>query len=118
MEIAISSEVPPQSANSVPGLVISNVDWNPSLTFAFAKAHSKAVFKAYTGMDLVFLALFAPPALADAAPLDEVQAWVTSVVPPGSDAYIQRGMSSAKLQLQLKSRIVEQADAAMRFQRS
>jgi hypothetical protein len=47
-----------------------------------------------------------------------VQAWVTSVVPPGSDAYIQRGMSSAKLRLQLKSRIVEQADAAMRFQRT
>jgi aminopeptidase N len=117
MEIAISSEIPPQAANSVPGLVVANIDWNPTLTFDFVKAHSKEVFRSFTGMDLVFLALFAPPALADAAPLDQVQTWVTSVVPPGSDAYIQRGMASAKLHLQLKSRIVEQADAAMRFQR-
>ena len=118
MEIAISNELPPQAASSVPGMVFSNVDWNPSLAFAFGKAHGKQVFKAFTGMDMVFLALFVPPAFADAAPLDDVQTWITSLVPPGSDAYIQRGMSSAKLRLQLKSRIVEQADSAMSFSRS
>jgi aminopeptidase N len=116
MEIAISSEIPPQAANAVPGLVFSNVDWNPSLAFAFGKAHGKQVFKAFTGMDMVFLALFVPPTFADAAPLDQVQAWVTGLVPAGSEAYIARGMSSAKLQLELKSRIVEQTDAAMRAQ--
>ena len=118
MEIAISSEIPPQAANAIPQLVGSNVDWNPALTYAFMKAHAKDVFKVFTGMDLVFVALFVPPSFAAAAPLDDVQPWVTSLVPPGSDAYIQRGMASAKLRLQLETRIVEQADAALRAQRT
>jgi len=62
---------------------------------------------------MVFIALYGPPAFAGAAPLDQVQAWVTTLVPPGSDAYIQRGMASARLTEQLKARIVEQADAAI-----
>ncbi len=113
MQIAISSEIPPQAGNSVPGLVFRNSDWNPTLAFEFGKAHGKQIFASMAGMNMVFIALFAPQQLVDAAPLDQVRAWVTSLVPPGSDAYIERGMSAAKLALQIKARIVEQADAAL-----
>jgi aminopeptidase N len=113
MEIALSPEIPPQAANAVPFLIFSNIDWNPALSFAFLKEHGKQVFAAWGGMNMVAIAIFVPPAFADAAPLDQVQAWITSLVPPGSDAYIQRGMASARLQQQLKARIVQQADAAL-----
>jgi len=113
MEIGISSEIPPQAASSRPGFVFGTIDWNPALAFEFGKAHGKKIFEAMDGMNMVFIALYAPPAFADAAPLDQVQAWVTTLVPPGSDAFIQRGMASAKLAQQLRARIVQQADAAM-----
>jgi aminopeptidase N len=114
LAIPLSSEIPPQVQEGQRlGLISAVTDWNPLLAYTFFKAHDKEIFSKLDVQSQVGIAQFLPVIFWNAAPLDELQTWVTGLAPQGSAPYIARGMERARFQAELKQRLVHDADAAV-----
>ena len=87
-------------------------DYNPTLSWQFFTGHSDQLMASMSEFERILaLAQFVPQIYWNAAPLDQIEAWVRAHVPPTTAQYIARGMQSAHFQADLKQRLVPEADA-------
>jgi aminopeptidase N len=112
LQLAMSPAIPPQAAAMRLRFVAMTSDYNPTLSWQFFTGHSDQLMASMSEFERILaLAQFVPQIYWNAAPLDQIEAWVRAHVPPTTAQYIARGMQSAHFQADLKQRLVPEADA-------
>ncbi len=118
LAIALSPEIPPQSAHSRFELVKDAADANPQLAWAFFTAHSGALLSTATDLERVLvIARYVPEIYWDAAPLDQIEGWVKAHSGPDAASYAARGLERAQSEVAEKQKLVPAADAYVAAQR-
>ena len=118
LDIALSPEIPPQSAGSRFQLVSVVSDANPQLAWAFFTAHSDALLSASTDVGRVItIAQYVPTLYWDAAPFDQIESWVKGHTPASATQYVTRGLERARSQAAEKQQLVPAADGYVVEQR-
>jgi aminopeptidase N len=108
LDIAMSSEVPPQQDSSRFGLVATASDWNPKLAWAFLQAHSDALTKRFSLFEkMLSLSNGVPAIFWDAATPDQLEAWLKANLPPRAGEYITKGVARAKTDGAIRERLRE-----------
>jgi len=108
LDIAVSTEVPPQQEGSRFGYVATATDWNPKLAWSFFQAHSGALTKRFSLFEKMLSLSNAVPAIFwDAATPDQLEAWLKANLPPRAAEYITKGMIRAKTNGAIRDRLRE-----------
>ncbi len=111
LQIAMSSEIPPQAAGMRGRLVMATAAWNPTVTWAFYKAHSAELMSTYSEFERALAFTQVPAMFWRATSLDELHAYVAAHTPPTAGVWVERGMERARFALALKGRLVPAADS-------
>ena len=109
--IVLSDEIPKQADGVRFGLVASLADQHPALAWSTFRAHSERLLAPQQPFGPMILAQYSPEIFWQAAPLDEMEAWLKGQVPADMAPNLARGMESARLQLAQKARLAQAADA-------
>jgi hypothetical protein len=117
-QIALSAEIPPQSAYTRMGLVIALADRHPGLSWSTFRANADVLLAPNPKYAPLITAEYVPEYFWDAAPPQEVEAWVRTRVPAEMSANIQRGVETARVRQLQKARVVPAADAYVSASRS
>jgi aminopeptidase N len=112
LQIAISSEVPPQQRNAAYGYVAVVSEWNPKLAWAFFQAHNAELTGRMSAFEKTLgLGNGVPEIFWDAAPPDELAAWLTANLPAGAAPYIAKGIAQARTDGAIRTRLRDEARA-------
>jgi aminopeptidase N len=108
LDIAMSSEVPPQQESARFGYVAMASDWNSKLAWSFFQAHSDALTKRFSLFEKMLSLSNAVPALFwDASTPDQLDAWLKKNLPAQANDYIAKGMARAKTDGAIRERLRE-----------
>jgi len=108
LDIAMSSEIPPQQESSRFGYVATASDWNPKLAWSFFQVHSDTLTKRFSLFEKMLSLSNAVPAIFwDAATPDQLEAWLKTNLPPRANEYIVKGMTRAKTDGEIRERLRE-----------
>jgi len=112
VQIALSGDLPPQ-ANTLPRrMIFSLAREHPRLSWDAYTAHLDELMKAVSSDDRAIRVAEQTPALYwDAVPLDQLEVWVRTKIPPGAADNLARGMESARYESAQKQMLVKSADA-------
>jgi hypothetical protein len=89
-------------------MVATASDWNPKLAWPFFQAHSAELTKRFSLFEKMLSLSNAVPAIFwDAAPPDQLEAWLKANLPPAAGEYIAKGMSRAKTDGAIRERVRE-----------
>ena len=111
LDIALSNEIPPQADGIRLQLIYDAAEQNPALTWAAFRDHVDQVMAAHPQYRPLLLAQNTPEYLWDAAPLDDLEAWLKVRIPPEMASNLSRGMQAARFKLRKKTEIASAADA-------
>jgi aminopeptidase N len=111
LDIALSNEIPPQADGIRLQLIYEAAEQNPALTWAAFRDHVDQVMAAHPQYHPLLLAQNTPEYLWDAAPLDDLEAWLKVRIPPEMASNLSRGMQAARFKLRKKTEIASAADA-------
>ena len=111
LQLALSAEVPAQAESQRLSLVYAVADDHPALSYRFLKANVRRLFAANSVEDSVSVAQDVPEIYWDAAPVDEVVAWMKAHAPAEAAPELARGAERAKFHLVTRERLDAQADA-------
>jgi aminopeptidase N len=111
-EIALSDEVPPQDAANRVQFIFELADFHPAMAWALFKAHADEILKPFGPLEgPVALAQYTPDGFWNAAPLDEIEAWIKSKIQPPYYPLLQRGMERARFHVAQQKLLDTAADA-------
>jgi len=112
VQIALSDEIPAQATSLRLMLIraLTSGD-HTSLGWKTFTEHSEALLKPYSNFAPLIIAQYAPQWFWNAAPLDQLEAWIEAHVPAEMAPVIARGMEVARFQLALKNVLVSAADS-------
>jgi aminopeptidase N len=106
LAIAISPEIPPQLESRRARLIARVADWNPALAWSFYQAHADVLTQRFSMFEKILnLATGLPRTYSDAAPLEQIDAWLEGYLPPAAAPYIARGIDRAHTAVAIKSRL-------------
>jgi hypothetical protein len=106
LDIAVSTEIPPQQDSSRLGYVAAAAGWNPKLAWSFFQAHSDALTKRFSLFEkMLSLSNSVPAIFWDAATPDQLEAWLKANLPPRAGEYITKGMTRAKTDGAIRERL-------------
>ena len=110
LQIALSSEVPAQQEAARFGYVAIAADWNPKLAWSVFQAHGDAVTRGFTpSARALTLATAVPGIFHDAAPPEQIEAWLKANLPPQASTAIAAGIARARADAATRSRLREGA---------
>jgi aminopeptidase N len=112
--IALSPEIPPQSANRRINLVFALADRHPVLAWTTFRENADALLATNPKYAPLITAEAVPETFWDAGGLDQLEAWVRSRVPAEMSVNVARGMEAARVRLAQKTQLVPAADAYVR----
>ena len=106
LDIAVSTEVPPQQEGSRFGYVATASDWNPKLAWSFFQTHSDALTKRFSLFEkMLSLSNAVPELFWDAATPDQLEGWLKANLPPRAGEYITKGVARAKTDGAIRERL-------------
>ncbi len=108
--IALSPEIPPQTAAARLRLVYALNDDNPQLAWSTFTGNIESLMIPQGRYAPLIIAQFSPDVFWNSAPLDQIEAWVKAHVPAEMADNIARGMESARFKIAEKSALVQDAD--------
>jgi aminopeptidase N len=95
-QVAISAEIPPQAAAARLQLVGALAEENPRLAWTTFTQNLDLLMAPQGRYAPLIIAQYSPEFFWDAAPLPEIEAWVTAHVPAQMADSVARGMESAR----------------------
>jgi aminopeptidase N len=110
-QIALSPELPPQSASIRLRLVFGLADENGPLSWSTFSDHVDTLMSPFPSSASLRLAQYVPSYYWDSVPLDQLEAWVRAHVPSEMSANVERGMETARFRLSEKEALVPAADS-------
>ena len=106
LEFALSKAIPPQDEGRRAGLVYAVAGWHPQLAWTFFQAHSAELTKRSSLFEkMLGLSHTIPAVFADAAPPDQLEAWLKSNLPAGAAPYIARAMQRSRTDTSIRARL-------------
>jgi hypothetical protein len=114
LALAISPEIPDQAQSERLALIYAVAQGHPALSYRFLQANAARLFAANSVEDSVFIAQEIPEIYWDAAPVDQIVAWVKAHTPPEASPELARGAERARFHLVSRGRLDAQADALAR----
>ncbi|HEX3463600.1 MAG TPA: M1 family metallopeptidase [Candidatus Elarobacter sp.] len=115
LAIVMSPEIPPQAAGIRARLVSAMEPNAPQTVWQFYKLHADELNASRSEFEAALAIANVPNAFWDAAPLTELQAFVTAHERPAPPApFVARAIESARFSLALRDRLVPAADAYVR----
>ncbi|MFN2459762.1 MAG: M1 family metallopeptidase, partial [Candidatus Velthaea sp.] len=108
--IALGPEIPQQAAALRVRLIAGLGNYQPQLSWNTFKAHADTLLAPLGTFAPIFLAEFIPAGAWNAAPLDEIEAFVKSKIPAEMAPNLARGMESARFSLKQKTLLDAAAD--------
>ena len=112
LDIAVSSEIPPQDGRLRFELVAGVSDYNPQLSWQFLTSHTGQLFGWLSGSDRsILIATEIPQIYWNSVPADELQHFVETHVPANASVFVAKGMDRARSYAAEKQRLVPEADA-------
>jgi aminopeptidase N len=112
VQIALSDEIPPQSNTLCRRLITLLAREHPRLSWETYTANLDQIMKSVSAEDRALRIAQQTPAIYwDAAPLDQLEAWVRANIPKGASDNLARGMETAHHLAAQKPALVEAADA-------
>jgi aminopeptidase N len=109
--ILMSPEIPPQAAAVRMRLITAMEPNDPRDVWAFYKANIDELNASRSEFERALSVAGSPGVFWDAAPLDELQAFVAAHDASAPAPYVARGMENARFSLALRDRLVPAADA-------
>jgi aminopeptidase N len=109
--IVMSPEVPPQAAGQRARWITENESSDPALVWQFYKAHAGELAATRSDFERALSVANVPNAFWNAAPLPELQAFVSGYGSSAPPQFVARGMEQARFKLALRDRLVPAADA-------
>ncbi|MGH8202801.1 MAG: M1 family metallopeptidase [Steroidobacteraceae bacterium] len=113
-QIALSDEIPAQAAALRFQMIGRLTDYHPALGWKTFTNHSDALMKPFGALAPLAIAQYAPPFFWNAAPLDQLEAWIKAHVPSEMAPNVARGMEAARFQVAIKKMLVPAVDAYAR----
>jgi hypothetical protein len=111
LALAVSTAIPAQAESERLALVYAVAEDHPALSYRFLKAHARRLFASTSVEDSVSRAQELPEIYWDAAPIDEIAAWVKAQTPPEAAPELARGTERAAFHRLARERLDAQADA-------
>jgi aminopeptidase N len=111
VQIALSSELPPQAAQLPVDLVAGLARQHHALAWSTFSSHADAMLAPFPSFAPLLIAQQVPSIFWDSVPLEQLDAWVRSHLPAEMAANADRGMESARFLLSEKQALVPAADA-------
>jgi aminopeptidase N len=111
LDIVMSPELPPQAAGQRSRFVTAMAPNNPQLVWQFYKAHADELNASRSEFQRALAIANVPAAFWNAAPLDELEAFVKGHGPQAPAHLVARAMERARFSLALRARLVPAADA-------
>jgi aminopeptidase N len=109
-DIVFSSEIPPQAIQARVAIIGALTREHPALGWQMFSEHAHELLQSQGTFEPLFEAQYVPQIFWNSAPLDQIEAWVRSKVPAEMAPQIERGMSAARLMLEEKERLAQDAD--------
>jgi aminopeptidase N len=108
LDIALSGEVPPQQDSSRLAMVATVAAWNPKLAWTFFEAHSDQLTRKFSQFEKILsLTDTVPAVFSDAAPPDQIEAWLKANLPAQATSYIDKGLTRARADAAVRARLRE-----------
>ena len=106
LQIAISSEIPPQQRSSRSRYVGAVAARNPKLAWAFYTAHSDQLTAGFSMFEkMLGLSNSVPATYWDGATPDELKGWLKANLPAKASEYIAKGMARAQTEAVIRTRL-------------
>ena len=110
-QLALSDEIPPQAAATRLDLVVALADQHPALAWSTFTANADRLLAPNPKYAPLITAEYVPEYFWEAAPPEQLEAWVRSRVPAEMAPNVARGIEAARTLEAEKSRLVSAADA-------
>jgi aminopeptidase N len=110
VQIALSSELPPQAAQLRLRLVFGLARYHPQLAWSTFTDHQDAIMAPFPTFASLMIAQYVPVAFWDSLPLDQLESWVRAHVPAEMSVNVDRGMESVRFKLSEKQALVVAVD--------
>lgn len=110
MELVLSNEIPAQAAAIRFELLYELADLHPRLAWQGLADHTEMLLKPLQPKGDLYLAWFAPEAFWNSQPLDQLESWLRTRVPPALGPDVARGMETARFKLSEKAALTLVAD--------
>jgi aminopeptidase N len=110
VQIALSSELPPQAAQLHLRLVFGLARYNPHLAWSTFSDHVDTIMAPFPSFAPLMISQYVPMAFWDSVPLDQLETWVRAHVPAEMSVNVDRGMESARNRLSEKQALVLAVD--------
>jgi aminopeptidase N len=111
LEILMSPEIPPQAAGVRSRLITEMAPNSPQVVWRFYKTHADELNASRSEFQRALAIANVPNAFWNAAPLDELEAFVKTNGAPAPAQFVARAMEEARFSLALRARLVPAADA-------
>ena len=110
VQIALSSELPPQAAQLRVRLVLGLTRYHPQLAWSTFTEHVDTLMAPFPSFAPLMIAQYVPTAFWDSLPPDQLETWVRAHVPAEMSVNVDRGMESVHFKLSEKQALVAAAD--------
>ena len=110
VQIALSSEIPPQAESLRLWLVFALSEAHQELAWKTYVEHLDTLLAPHQPSGPLFIAQYSPAMFWSSVPLDELEAWVKAHLPEEMAADVARGMETARFKLAEKASLVQAAD--------
>ncbi|MEA2689193.1 MAG: hypothetical protein QOD51_1800 [Candidatus Eremiobacteraeota bacterium] len=111
LDIVMSPEIPPQAAGVRSRLITEMAPNDPPQVWRFYKLHAAELNASRSEFQRALAIANVPASFWNAAPLDELEAFVKSNGAPAPAQVVARAMERARFSLALRARLVPAADA-------
>lgn len=111
VQIALSDEIPAQAAAIRLSLISRLSNWHPSLGWSTFTDHNDILMKPLSNFAPQIMARSVPEDFWNAAPLEQIEAWLKAHVSEEMAPELARGMDAARFRVALKKVLVSAADS-------
>jgi aminopeptidase N len=110
-KIALAPEIPPQGVQLRLEMFVRLHDEQPQLAWSSFSSDAEVLLSPFGNMAPLFEAQYVPQIFWNSMPLGQMQSWLKAHVPAGMGPQIEKGMESARFQVEQKQALVPEADA-------
>ena len=110
-QIALSDEIPPQSASMRLRLVFALAERFPKLSWDTFSAHQKQLMEPFPLQEGLIISQTVPQVYWDAMPVPVLETWVRANLPTDAADTMERGMQAARFKVAEKRALAPAADA-------